>query len=443
MAKRGIVMVGQSNHKTGYAYNRDDWSRGDPRMYQFKQDGTTVLATQAMDTPGSWADKPFTASLWYLVRDYLIPRNPGVDYCIVPVAAGGSTFPGGWHAPHPPDYATGGTNYLFAVAQMNAFLAAEVGNTIDVVILQNGEDDTNAASSNLGYYGGSYGLSDYAAYTRYVVEFVAGIQADVPGGNSGGVRTWPLLIGAMPPDIVYSPTFPILPNYPSGIGVSADGTAHNNSAAIPIWEACRDMPGVISNCGFVDPLNPVKISVHAGTATDGTGHVWLNSTEYWIHYDQPGLQEMGHRQFKQYMKLKGIGTVITVALGEATDTTAPTITTPSTANVDEGVVLAIALTASEAVTWTLTSGGSNFEISGTTLRWLGNGTKAWTGVVDAYVAQVRATDTASNFTDKTITVTVQKVVASTARSFSAEGISITGTTGAREWSAEGVSFVES
>ena len=549
MAKRGIVQVGQSNHKTGYAYDVNDWSTGHANLWQFKQNGTTVLATQAMDSPDAKAGAPFTASLWYMIRNHLIPRNPGVDWCILPLAYGGTSFHKDWHAPHAPDYTTGGTRYLFAVAQMNAFLAAEAGNTIDVVVLQNGEEDGGDAGLNSGYYGPSYALSDHDAYTRYVVEFVAGLVADVPAASPGGVRSWPLLIGGMPPHICWGPTTPLSPNFPSGIGPAPDGADRHNSTNVPIWLACQDMPGVISNCFFVDSLNPTPATVHARQAIDGTGHVWLNASEYYIHYDQPGLQVMGHRQSKQYMRAKGLGTVITfgytapvapsapsldlmaasdtgssstdnitrdttpdllitfvttvtagdilhlydggtelgsghtftsgeigslsfelglsalsggshsltakhesagllspasAALVITIDITPATITTPATADVNEGTVLSIALTANKTVTWTETADvGNNFEISGTTLRWTANGTKAYTGVVDAYSCQVTATDVSGNVANKSITVTVLQVAAATTRNFGAEGVGITVTIGSREFGADGIGFVES
>ena len=139
----------------------------------------------------------------------------------------------------------------------------------------------------------------------------------------------------------------------------------------------------------------------------------------------------------------GLTSPVSAALVFTVDLTAPTITTPSTANVNEGVALAIALTANETVTWTETlDTGNHFEISGATLRWTSNGTKAFTGVVDAYSCEVTATDVVGNASSATITVTVLDVAGLT-RDFGAEGIGISVTTGSREWSAEGVSFVES
>lgn len=95
------------------------------------------------------------------------------------------------------------------------------------------------------------------------------------------------------------------------------------------------------------------------------------------------------------------------------DVTPPTITSATTANNAENATLAHSLTANETVTWSIVGGAdqSKFEISGSTLRWASNGTKDFEIPDDAnanndYVVTVRATDTALNTTDQTITVTV-------------------------------------
>ena len=98
------------------------------------------------------------------------------------------------------------------------------------------------------------------------------------------------------------------------------------------------------------------------------------------------------------------------------DTTAPTITSGSTANNTENTVLAHALTADESVTWSIVGGAdaARFEVFGSTLRWLGNGAKDFEAPDDAdangiYLVTVRATDLASLTADQTITVTVVDV----------------------------------
>lgn len=95
------------------------------------------------------------------------------------------------------------------------------------------------------------------------------------------------------------------------------------------------------------------------------------------------------------------------------DTTAPTITSANSVFNIENNTLAHALTADESVTWAIVGGSdqSDFEISGSTLRWLANGTKDFDAPDDSdanntYVVTVRATDLSSNTTDQTITVNV-------------------------------------
>lgn len=106
---------------------------------------------------------------------------------------------------------------------------------------------------------------------------------------------------------------------------------------------------------------------------------------------------------------------ITVTVTDV-DEVAPTITSGSTANVAENAQLSHALTANEAVTWSITGGADSarFELSGSTLRWASNGTKNYEAPDDAntdnaYVVQVTATDGALNATNQTITVTVTDV----------------------------------
>ena len=103
--------------------------------------------------------------------------------------------------------------------------------------------------------------------------------------------------------------------------------------------------------------------------------------------------------------------------GRATaDTTAPTITSANTGNCAENATLEHTLTANEGVTWSIVGGAdqARFELNGDILRWAGNGTKDYETPNDAdtnntYVVQVRATDSSSNTTDQTITITVTDV----------------------------------
>lgn len=95
------------------------------------------------------------------------------------------------------------------------------------------------------------------------------------------------------------------------------------------------------------------------------------------------------------------------------DDTAPTVTSASASSTPENTTFGHTLTANESVTWSLVGGvdQAHFELSGATVRWASNGTKDYeapgdTGSNNTYVVTVRATDTANNTTDQTITVTV-------------------------------------
>ncbi|MEI9966248.1 MAG: arabinofuranosidase catalytic domain-containing protein [Candidatus Moraniibacteriota bacterium] len=106
---------------------------------------------------------------------------------------------------------------------------------------------------------------------------------------------------------------------------------------------------------------------------------------------------------------------VVVTVGDVDDT-APSITSSNTVSVAENAQLSKSLTANETVTWTITGGADQalFELSGATLRWQSNGTRNYEAPSDAdtnntYVVQVTATDTASNATNQTITVTVTNI----------------------------------
>ena len=85
------------------------------------------------------------------------------------------------------------------------------------------------------------------------------------------------------------------------------------------------------------------------------------------------------------------------------DVTAPTITSDDTPSVVEGSTLSHALTANETVTWTKVGGAdaAAFTLTGSTLS-----LPAQTYPGGPFVAVVRATDAAGNWTEQTITVSV-------------------------------------
>lgn len=99
----------------------------------------------------------------------------------------------------------------------------------------------------------------------------------------------------------------------------------------------------------------------------------------------------------------------------------PTITSSASISVDEDAQLSHALTADEAVTWSIVGGAdqAQFQITGSELQWSSDGTRDFDAPADAdvnnaYLVQVRATDGASNFSNQNITVTVTQVVAGAA-----------------------------
>lgn len=98
---------------------------------------------------------------------------------------------------------------------------------------------------------------------------------------------------------------------------------------------------------------------------------------------------------------------------EKLDTTAPSITSSASLNVDEGVAFSLTLTSSESVSWQIIGGADQdlFVLTGADLTMEA---KDYSNPVDddannVYVVQVRATDNAGNDTDQTINVTVNDV----------------------------------
>lgn len=94
----------------------------------------------------------------------------------------------------------------------------------------------------------------------------------------------------------------------------------------------------------------------------------------------------------------------------------PAFTSSATANVAENATLSHTLTATRNPTFSIVGGAdqARFEISGSTLQWLSNGTKDFEAPNDAdtnntYIVTVRATK-GSQTTDQTITVTVTDAV---------------------------------
>lgn len=109
-------------------------------------------------------------------------------------------------------------------------------------------------------------------------------------------------------------------------------------------------------------------------------------------------------------------TDLTIIVTNVVDETAPTITSNANISVAENAQLAHALTANESVTWALVGGAdvARLEVSGSTLRWIGNGTKDFEAPNDfntnnVYEVIVQATDPTGNVSTQDMTVTVTNV----------------------------------
>ena len=99
--------------------------------------------------------------------------------------------------------------------------------------------------------------------------------------------------------------------------------------------------------------------------------------------------------------------------GAPADTTAPLITSAATASQPENAAFSLTLTANETVTWSKVGGAdaAKFTLSGATLTLPAQDYETPTDA-DAnrtYIVTVRATDTAGNAADQTITVTITDV----------------------------------
>ena len=104
-----------------------------------------------------------------------------------------------------------------------------------------------------------------------------------------------------------------------------------------------------------------------------------------------------------------------ISFGDDGPLLAPVITSSATANNTEGLALFHSLTGEGFPTWSIIGGAdqNDFEISGSTLRWVGNTTRDYedpddTGLNNTYVVDIRATNSVGT-TDQTVTITVTNV----------------------------------
>ena len=123
----------------------------------------------------------------------------------------------------------------------------------------------------------------------------------------------------------------------------------------------------------------------------------------------------------------------------------PAITSSASVGNLEGTVLAHTLTSDKIVTWSIVGGAdaAKLEISGATLRWLGDGVKDYEAPDDAdanntYLVTVRAADVSANTVDQAITVMVSDVSEFVARHAMLPGVYVNSDGAPREAYIDGV-----
>jgi len=112
----------------------------------------------------------------------------------------------------------------------------------------------------------------------------------------------------------------------------------------------------------------------------------------------------------------------------------PTITSSASVSVDEEGPLAHSLIASVFTGWSIVGGAdqAQFEISGSTLRWISDGSQDFEAPVDAdtnniYLVTVRATTPWFSTVDQNISVTVNNIVEPVRQTMSLEAfVNMTG-----------------
>jgi hypothetical protein len=215
--------------------------------------------------------------------------------------------------------------------------------------------------------------------------------------NSPRVSTISWTINASGTSSILAPTL----SYPSPLA----GPATSIVIGLPFDWAENDV--LVFAYSASSSMSSPTLITHTITPTDIT-----NGT---MTLPLPGVS--GLKYYQAYNRRSGVDSVNKSNIVSSGDTTAPTITTSATANITETFPLAISLTGTDTggiASWSIVSGADQlqFEVSGTTLRWISNGSQSFSspldqGVNNVYDVVVRATDYGGNFTDQAIAVTVQ------------------------------------
>jgi hypothetical protein len=131
-----------------------------------------------------------------------------------------------------------------------------------------------------------------------------------------------------------------------------------------------------------------------------------------------GVTLSGITYFQAYGQRSGLDSVNRSNIVTWGDTTAPAITTSATQSNVETQTLSVALAGTDTggiASWAITGGADQlqFEISGTTLRWIGNGVQSFSAPLDqgsdnVYNVTAAATDYGGNTASLNIAVTVSQ-----------------------------------
>lgn len=220
-----FLSVGQSNGRgqgVGYDAGLDATLIAGVNQYD-RASGSIVSAYNPMRDWDPQASR--TGHTYEFAR--LWKQETGRDCVIIPHCEGNTQLVGGvWASPS-------GARYLTALAEADAVVDAYPQATLRGILWDQGESDGIAAVSAANYK---------SALTSVISGFRAGIS---------GASAVPFVITGMPPDwTALSPG-----------GLVIDG-------------ALRDMPGLVSNCYFVDPVglasNANPDEIHLGAAAQRT-----------------------------------------------------------------------------------------------------------------------------------------------------------------------------
>jgi len=297
------------------------------------------------------------------------------------------------------DYARGAAIVQNIVERANATAAPALQisadsamNTVDnIVVMHNTVPGTDLAGRiNIAYNDKAVARKvatvRFNAFHQYNVK---GDLFDQPGAGTGKVGNWHTRFG--------------VGFKGNAIGASTQGSQTPSAGS---WLGDYLEPSTVVGTALAFVNNK------GGEAATGLGDYHLTG-ETNPAYDRvpSGLQALAYDLDGRPRHDDGTGAAGAYEREAAADTTAPTITSPSTASVQENQSFSMDLTADEPVTWAIVGGEDQALFSLTEGNKLGMAAKDFENPVDAngdniYVVQVRARDAANNDTLATLNITV-------------------------------------